>query len=151
MTEAVKERPMPTGEGLTFEKVWAMYQETDRKFQEDRERLNKETERTVDRASKLLGNLGNNFGALAENMDGTRIAKKFIELGYHFDLVGTKGCEITDRKGKILTEVDILLENGETVIAVEVKAKPVLKDIDHHKKQLKIVKEKIYEHKYPYF
>jgi Holliday junction resolvase-like predicted endonuclease len=38
--------------------------------------------------------------------------------------------------------VDILLENEETVIAVEVKAKPVLKDIDHHIKQLKIVKEK---------
>jgi hypothetical protein len=32
MTEAVKERPMPSGEGLTFEKVWAMFQETDRKF-----------------------------------------------------------------------------------------------------------------------
>ena len=30
MEAVVTERPMPTGEGLTFEKVWAMFQETDR-------------------------------------------------------------------------------------------------------------------------
>jgi hypothetical protein len=37
--------------------------------------------------------------------------------------------------------VDVLLENGETVIAVEVKFKPAIKHIEHHIKQLKILKE----------
>jgi flagellar biosynthesis GTPase FlhF len=205
MTEAFIERPMPTGEGLTFEKVWAMYQETDRKFQEtdkkfqetdrkfqeDREhfketerlikenadRLNKEAaerqkeaaerqkeaaerqkeaderwkkemdkrwekvERTVKNTSKQLGGLGNDLGALAEGMVGTTIAKRFNELDYHFDLVGTKGCKVTDKNGKIKTQVDVLMENGETVIAVEVKLKPLEKHIEHHIKQLKILKE----------
>jgi len=40
------ERPIPTGEGLTFEKVWAMFQETDRKFQETREQM-EETSRSI--------------------------------------------------------------------------------------------------------
>jgi transducin (beta)-like 1/penicillin-binding protein 2A len=237
MTEAFKERPMPTGEGLTFEKVWAMYQETDRKFQEtdrkfqetDRkfhknwDRLNKEAnerwkkeaaeraaerkkeaaerkkeaaerkkeaaerkkeaadrkreaaerkkeaaerykeiermikevteaqrevsedwkrvERIVENTSKQIGGIGNDLGALAEGMVGTTIAKRFNELDYHFDLVGTKGCKVTDKDGKIKTQVDVLMENGETVIAVEVKLKPLEKHIEHHIKQLKILKE----------
>jgi Holliday junction resolvase-like predicted endonuclease len=161
MTEVV-ERPMPTGEGLTFEKVWAMYQETDRKFQEtdslikqiaewqkEIERIVKKfsedwkrDERTVDITDEQMDELSDVFIPLADKLKGENISKPFNKLGYYFDLIVKDGCEITDRKGKILTEVDILLENEETVIAVEVKAKPVLKDIDHHIKQLKIVKEK---------
>ena len=34
MEATFTERPIPTGEGLTFEKVWAMFQETDRKMWE---------------------------------------------------------------------------------------------------------------------
>jgi hypothetical protein len=129
--------------------------DTDRKIQETGEQLKKtervveetgeqlrKTELAVERTEKIVGGLGCNFGALAENMVGTAIAKKFNELEYHFNLVANKGCEIPDENGKTLTEVDILLENGETVIAVEVKTKPVLKDIEHHIKQMKIVREK---------
>ena len=36
MSDSVADRLPPTGEGLTFEKVWAMFQETDRKAQETR-------------------------------------------------------------------------------------------------------------------
>ena len=52
-TATVSERPLPTGEGLTFEKVWAMFQETaerqketDRLIKEIAERQ-KETERQM--------------------------------------------------------------------------------------------------------
>ena len=41
MAVTTSERPMPTGEGLTFEKVWEMFQETDRKFQETDRMLDK--------------------------------------------------------------------------------------------------------------
>jgi hypothetical protein len=47
MTEAV-ERPVPTGEGLTFEKVWAMFQESKRESEREWKEIHemsKETER----------------------------------------------------------------------------------------------------------
>jgi len=38
MDTAVMERPMPTGEGLTFEKVWAIFQEiAERQKENERE------------------------------------------------------------------------------------------------------------------
>jgi hypothetical protein len=46
MTAAARRRRPPSGKGLTYEKVWNMFQETDRKFQENREQL-KETDRIV--------------------------------------------------------------------------------------------------------
>jgi hypothetical protein len=227
MTEAVKERPLPTGEGLTFEKMWVIIQETDRQLRENAERMSKEMEerrketdrqlrentermskemeerrkemeerrketdrqlrenaermskemeerrkemeerrkemeerrkemdrqfkesnerwerleRIVDKNGEQLGGLGNDLGALAEDMVGPSIAQRFNELGYHFDTVAKKGCEVTDKNGRKITEVDILMENGETVIAVEVKFKPLKKHIEHHIKQLKILKE----------
>ncbi len=41
-------------EPLNFEKVWQMFQETDKKFQE--------TERILQRAFRKIGGLGNNIG-----------------------------------------------------------------------------------------
>jgi exonuclease VII large subunit len=117
-----------------------LFRETRKQFREANERWDK-LERIVDKNGEQLGGLGNDLGALAENMVGPEIAKRFNELDYHFDLVGTKGCKITDKDGKTKTQVDVLLENGETVIAVEVKLKPLEKHIEHHIKQLKILKE----------
>ena len=46
MDTSTADNTLPSYEGLTFEKVWAMFQETDRKFQENREQM-KETDRIV--------------------------------------------------------------------------------------------------------
>jgi hypothetical protein len=147
MEGTVIERPIPTGEGLTFEKVWAMFQETDKKFQEtdrqfkETDRKIQETDRIVKRNGRQLGKLHNKFGNLAEHLVAPGIAKRFNELGYHFHLVAKKGGEITDKNGKTLTQIDILLENFETIIAVEVKARPVEKDVGHHIKRLGILRD----------
>jgi hypothetical protein len=69
--------------------------------------------------------------------------KRFSEIGYQFTLVSKKGGEIYDATGKTLTQIDILLENKELVIAVEVKVRPDLKDIGHHKKRLEIIKNSL--------
>jgi len=140
------ERPIPTGEGLTFEKVWAMFQETDRKFQET-DRKFQETREQMKETDRKIGELGNRFGELAEHLVAPGIAERFNELGYRFDSIATKGCAIYDDKGKIKTEIDILLENGDCVIAVEVKAKPKIQDIDHHIKRLEILRERRSKHR----
>jgi hypothetical protein len=146
MTTVTSERPMPTGEGLTFEKVWAMFQETDRKMQETAElqketaQQMKETDRKLSELGVKFGYLNNRFGELAEHLVAHCIHERFNELGYHFDAVAPGGYVIRDGRGKIIAEVDMLLENSDCIMAVEVKAKTRLKDIEHHVKRLEILR-----------
>jgi hypothetical protein len=152
MAEATIERPIPAGEGLTYEKVWAMFQETeqlitkmsreaDERSREADERI-KKTERIVKQNSRQMGGLHRSFGEMAEHLVAPGIVKRFNELlKYHFIETASKGQKILDGNGRILTEIDILLENGEYVIAVEVKARPEIEDIDHHIKRLQILRE----------
>jgi hypothetical protein len=155
MTTAVNERPAPTGEGLTFEKVWAMFQESDRKYQEAMKASREETERKfrevaeerrktdrqIKKVSKQMGDLHNSFGELAEHLVAPGIAARFNELGFHFDSVSPGGLKILDEQGKTKAEIDLLLENGEYLVAVEVKTKPRVQDVEHHIRRLEIVHE----------
>ena len=192
MGTVTTERPMPTGEGLTFEKVWAMFQESiresdqrmresdlrmresDREWQKTRQIVNetslqmketdrqmketdrivketslqmkesdrnwKKTERFLDKLGKQMGDLHNNFGKMAEHMVAPSIAQKFNKLGYHFGTAAS-GAKILDEDGNIRTEIDLLMENGDCIIAVEVKTKAKIQDIEHHLKRLEILRE----------
>jgi DNA repair exonuclease SbcCD ATPase subunit len=184
MTEVVKERPLPTGEGLTYEQIMAMFEKDREQSRIDRERLDREHEQALEKSkkdweeisekfrevaeeqkeaaklskeadkrlekleriskrnSKQMGGLSNDLGALAENMVGPEIAKRFNELeGFQQIVMVNKGFKIYENNWKLKTQVDVLLENGEMVIAVEVKLKPLEKHIEHHIKQIEILKE----------
>jgi len=104
-----------------------------REWQELREQM-KETDRKI-------GEMSNRFGELAEHLVAPGIAAKFNELGHHFDGVVPSGYIIRNDKGKDIAEVDILLENGDCIMAVEVKTRPRLQDIEHHVKRLEILRE----------
>ena len=137
----------PYSRVYTFEDVWAammeskerhkeidrQMQETDRKFQE--------TERFMKKLGKQMGDLHHRFGEMAAHLVAPSIAKRFNELGYRFDGIATQGQIIYDEQGKIKAEIDILLENGDCIIAVEVKARVVPRDIEHHIKRLGILRE----------
>ena len=146
---AVKnETQIPTGEGLTFEKVWLMFQESDRKMQETHQRMKEETDRIIKETAEQMketdrrvGELSNRFGELAEHLVAPGIAKKFNELGHHFDGVSPGGYDISNEKGEVIAQVDILLENGDCLMAVEVKTRPRLQDIKHHLKRLEILRK----------
>ena len=141
METAAMDRPPPTGEGLTYEKVWAMFQETDRKMQENAESW-KKTERFLKKIGKQMGDLHRRFGEMAEHLVAPSIHKRFNELGYHFDAAAPGGYIIRDLSSdKILSQVDILLINSDYIIAVEVKATVRLQDVEHHIKRLEILKE----------
>jgi hypothetical protein len=106
------------------------------------EALHEKTERTVNRVGKQMGELHNRFGELAEHLVAPGIIKRFNELGYHFDDTIAERVRILDRTGqKILTEIDLLLENGEYSIAVEVKTRPAEKDVAHQERRLEILRE----------
>jgi len=145
MATATIDRPPPTGEGLTFEKVWAMFQESDRKMKEQRKetkKIWKKAGRRINKLGKQMGDLHNRFGEMAEHLVAPSIHKRFNELGYHFSAAAEGGYIVRDiSNDKILTQVDILLENHDYLMAVEVKATVRPQDIEHHIKRLKILKE----------
>jgi hypothetical protein len=146
---------------LDAESVWALFRETDRKFQEmteqfkescqETERRFKETALIVNQTSRELaqskkeldrkiGDLGNRFGELAEHMVAPSINEKFNILGYHFDAIAAGGFRIDGPNRQTLAEIDILLQNGESMVAVEVKAKLLDRHIDEHLKRIGVLR-----------
>jgi hypothetical protein len=134
-----------TGEGLTFEKVWAMFQETDRRLKERIEETDKrlkesmeqtdrrleETNQAVKEASRIVGDLGNKFGKLSEYLVVPNMLDKFNALGYVFTKA-SRNIKFLDSNKKTLTEVDVLLENGDSAIVVEVKSDLTIDYVNQH-------------------
>ncbi|MDR2393362.1 MAG: hypothetical protein LBD93_04315 [Treponema sp.] len=173
--------------GLTFEQVWAMFQETDRKFQEmiketdrkfqemikesdrkfqemikesdrkfqemikesDRkfQEIVKETNQQIKETNRAIGKLSNRFGELVEHLVSPHMKEKFNALiaGYRFTQTQTKVC-YADHRGRTIAEVDVLLQNGEYVLAVEVKSNPTSDDVDEHVMQMGKVRGYADEH-----
>jgi len=104
-------------EPLTFDKVWAA-------LMENREQM-KETDRRI-------GELGNRFGELAEHLVLPGIMEKFNKIGFEFTRDSGNTKFIDPKTHRIMAEIDMLLENGEIVIAVEVKSKLQEKDVIKH-------------------
>ena len=104
----------------------------------------KETDRRMDKRQKELdkrmGYLDNRFGELAEHLVAPGIVKRFNELGYRFDGAWPRGYEVPGEDGNLKAEID-LLENAETLMAVEVKAKPRGKDVKDHIRRLEMLRE----------
>jgi len=153
-------REPPTGEGLTFEKVWAALLETDRLQKESAERFDREmkeaverqketdrqmkkTDRAIKALNKQMGGLHNSFGEMAEYMVAPGVVDLFNDKGYHITQAATCGYKIfvPGKKRTIRAEIDLYMENGDYIIAVEVKTSLGEKDIEHHKKRLEILRE----------
>jgi hypothetical protein len=159
--------------GLTFEKIWALFQESDRRFQESAQQIRetaqqmretaqqmretdrklqevaeqikktdaqmKKTDAQMKKTDEQLGRLGNRFGELAEHLVGPNIAEKFNARGFNFRYISGGMREIVrDKSEKIIAEFDILLENGDSIVGVEVKAKPSERDVENHVQRLEI-------------
>jgi hypothetical protein len=90
---------------------------------------------------KKFGDLYNRFGELAEHLVAPNIREKFNALGFSFGEV-SKNKEIVDAQGNSVAEIDILLENGDTVMVVEIKAKPKQKEVDEHIKRIEVLRRR---------
>jgi hypothetical protein len=152
--------------GLTFEKVWAMFQESDRHMKElneetarqmretdlmikelgrkmeETDRKMEETARQMKETGRRFGKLGNRFGELAEHLVAPNIVQKFNALGFHFDDISAGFRQVIEDEGngQEIAEFDILLENGESIIGVEVKSKPSYDDVKDHARRLKVLR-----------
>jgi hypothetical protein len=120
----------PEYSGLTFEKVWAMFQETDKKFQETDKQL-KETDRLLRQNQKMMSDLGRKFGTIIEHMFIPNLKEKFNALGYVFEK-SSPNVLIGNKEHNIYAEIDVFLENGGCALAVEVKTQANTADIREH-------------------
>ncbi|MDR1178179.1 MAG: DUF3782 domain-containing protein, partial [Spirochaetaceae bacterium] len=90
-------------------------------FREIAQRM-KETDRQMKETDRRVGAITNRFGEMVEYMILPNLVTKFEELGFTFTRANR--TEIKDREHSLFLEVDALLENGDKVMAVEIKTKP---------------------------
>lgn len=98
------------------------------------------TERFLAEIGRQIGGVHRGFGELAEHLVCPGIASRFNELGFHFENKPESNIVITDEKKRKLSEIDLLLENEEVMIAVEVKTRPTEEDIVHHVRRMGIIR-----------
>ncbi|MDR1231077.1 MAG: hypothetical protein LBK61_06725, partial [Spirochaetaceae bacterium] len=116
-------------------KLTEQMKENDRKLTE----LHAETERAIKATNKQIGRLGGRYGEMVEAMVMPNLVDKFRKMGYAVNRA-SRGSTIEDRENGIAAEIDITLENGGTVIIVEVKSKPTTEDVNDHVKRMEKVR-----------
>ena len=127
----------------TFEKAEDFYRETRQnldKFIEESAERHKRIEWEMEILQQQIGKLGNRFGEMVEHLFVPSIKEKFRALGFDFYHI-SENHKIS-ANGRSLAEIDILLENGDIAVAVEVKAKPVQKDVDDHVSRMEILRQR---------
>ena len=151
------EQPAPS-----FADVWRMFQETDRqlkeraaetdrqmkeraaetdrKFQET-ERVMKEraaeTDRIIKNLSTNLGDLGNRLGEFVEHMVAPAVVRLFQAQGVEVHEVHP-GVQ-AKRNGEAI-EIDLLVVNDGSLVAVECKSRLTLEYVDAHLKRMEKLK-----------
>ena len=132
-------------ENLTFEQFWAILMEdreqlkalresmneTDRRMKET-DRQMKETALQMKETDRKISKLGGRFDEMIEHLIAPNIMQKFNALGFEYTSC-SQGYKVQEKGNPdIITEVDVLLEDGDIVIAIEVKAKPDKDDVLDH-------------------
>jgi len=118
-------------EPLTFDKVWAALMEN-REYQKETDRQMKETREQMKETDRMIDELGGKFGELYEHLVRPCIMDEFNKIGFEFTRDSKNNKFIYPETRKVAAEIDIILENGEIVIAVEVKSKLQEKDVIKH-------------------
>ncbi|GHU32577.1 hypothetical protein FACS1894172_09470 [Spirochaetia bacterium] len=123
-----------------------MMAETDRRMEERSAETAREIKEMNRELNRAIGKLGNRFGDLVEHLVSPNLVKKFNELGYVFTKAGPRVVYKDAATKKTIAEVDVLLENGDYVLAVEVKAAPVIEDVRDHIKRMEALRGYANEH-----
>jgi hypothetical protein len=105
----------------------------------------KKTDKMVKELSKNIGGINNSIGKWMEKMTAARLWKKFDQFGFVFTKDGSD-IKFRDKNGRVISEVDILLEDGIYVMLVEVKFDLTTKDVDEHLERIEKVRRCMDEH-----
>jgi hypothetical protein len=81
------------------------------------------------------------LGQYLETIVNDKIIELFSILGLNFTQARSNVPIMDEQNRRTLTEVDILLENSERIMAVEVKLSPKIRDINQHIRRIGILIE----------
>jgi hypothetical protein len=104
------------------------FQETDRKFQET-DRKFQETRELLDRLSRRFGDLGNRLGEFVEAMVEPALVDLFRARGLDVSEVYRR---VTSHRGGEAIEIDLLVVDGDTAVAVECKSRLTKEEVERH-------------------
>ncbi len=151
-----------TSEKLDFEKVWLMFQETDRKFQEAKELISKssletdrkfqetdrkfeettkkfkETDRILRNLAKKMAESESRWGKFVESLVEGTLIKILNQRGIE---VETTSMRVKSRYKRKIYEYDIIAKNGEIIVVVEVKTTLGVEDVNRFIEKIKVFKE----------
>jgi hypothetical protein len=89
--------------------------------------------------SENVGGVNNTLGDIAEGIMSSDLFEKFNALGFDFD-DAIPNCPIREKgTKKKLAELDLLMLNGSIAVAIEVKVKMTIGDVEKHIKRMKIL------------
>jgi uncharacterized coiled-coil DUF342 family protein len=157
--------------GLTFEKVWMMFQEqsreadrrqaemtkhieeTDKQIKEtdkqikETDRQLKETGKHIEETDRQIKRLSRNIGGL-NNSFGKWVEKMVsAKLWEKFKAIGytfTRGGPMEFwEHDRTIAQVDMFLENGEYAMPVEIKSELTVEDIDEHVERIEKVRKQL--------
>ena len=123
---------------LTYEGILEMFREARQELKEQSaefDRRMKETDRQMQKTDKKIAELGNRLGEIIEAMVEGGVVRKFRDLGYSFSQCA-RHVSFENRDIKVSGEIDLLLEDGGCVLAVEVKTNLAVDDIRDHVERL---------------
>jgi len=134
------EQPAPS-----FADVWRMFQETDRQLKESAHQMKEraaetdrqlreraaETERLVKNMTQSIGNLGNRLGDFVEEMVKPGLVRVFQAQGLKVHRT-MQNLTCRDDDGQFLAQVDLLVVDSDTAIAVECKSHLSIDDVNDH-------------------
>ena len=120
--------------------------ETDRQIQETSQQMKdtdlrlKETDRLVKAVSKQLGEYGNRLGEFVQEMVRPAVLRLFQQrqLPVHQVLPNITAYDDNER---FRMEIDLLVINSDTAVAVECKSRLSHDDVDDHLKRLALFKD----------
>jgi tetratricopeptide (TPR) repeat protein len=159
--QALKEmRENIFGSNKARDEAWAAiretqeaHKETEKAIRETREAirethdnifgLNKardEAWKAIRETQKNVGGLNNSLGSIVERLLIPDLPKKFKKFGYKFNRIASY-CYAAG----VYAQIDGMLENGEQAIAVEVKTKLRVSDIDDHLVRMEKIQKYAYE------
>ena len=103
-------------------------------------RLFDRTDQQIARNNSEMGRLRNSFGEVIEHLVAPGIRERFGDLGMDFSSGKIAANMVVSEAGKDVAEADLWLENGQTILVVEVKAKVKTKDVGKHKERLEKIR-----------
>ena len=132
---------MTTAAKMSWDDIKALFRETDRKFQEtdrkfqETEAQMRETGHLVERISRDLGRLGNQLGEFVEEMVEPAVVALFEARGLKVHRT-MKNLTYRNDDGRLLAQVDLVVIDSNTLIAIECKSHLSVDDVNEHLERL---------------